>query len=206
MKKNNFFDKMFPKKYDFYSMLYNQCKTTYNGIDSMEKWIQDKKPSDYNDFFMYESEADRIRFSLEDDLMDAFITPFDRQDIYSISVEINKIIECTKSTMKTIKALNIETDTAILSMVQLLRMAAWELAEAISILESNPKQSQVKIENIRKSQNSMEEIYILGLSELFNKDAITIMKYREVYNYLKEAAMFLGYTVDIYHRICVRLI
>lgn len=206
MKKENFFDKMFPKKYDFYGMLYSQCKTTYNGIDSMEKWIQDRKESDYNDFFNYESEADRIRFRLEDDLIDAFITPFDRQDIYSISVEINKIIECTKSTLKTIKAFKIETDTTILSMVQLLRMAAWELAEAISVLESNPKQSQVKIENIRKSQNSMEEIFILGLSELFGKDAITILKYREVYNYLKEAAMFLGYTVDIYHRICVRLI
>lgn len=206
MKKYNFFDKMFPKKYNFYDMLYNQCKTTYNGINSMENWIKDKKDVDYHEFFVFEEEADKIRFKLEDDLMEAFVTPFDRQDIYSISVEIDKIIECTKSTLKTIRVLKIEPDSTILSMVHLLSQGAQELAEAIFILEKDPKQSQTKIESIRKHQRSLEEIYILGLSEIFHKDPITIMKYHEVYNYLKEAGMLLGHTVDIYHRICVRLL
>ncbi|MGE5627193.1 MAG: DUF47 domain-containing protein [Solirubrobacterales bacterium] len=205
MKKYNFFDKMFPKKYDFFSMLIQQCKITYEGINSMESWIKDKREADYNDFFMYESEADKIRFKLEEDLLEAFMTPFDRQDIYSISIEIDKVIECCKSSIKTIRVLKIEPDLAIISMVQQLCQGARELTEAISILESNPKQCQIIIENIRKYQRSLEELYILGLSELFNKDAITVLKYREVYNYLKEAASLLGRTVDIYHRICVRL-
>jgi hypothetical protein len=109
--------------------------------------------------------------------------------------------------MKTIKALSIEPDSTIIGMSSLLSQAALELTEAISILEKAPAQSQSKIESIRLSQNSMEEIYISGLTGLFtHDDAITILKYREAYNYLKEAAMFLGYTVDIYHRICVRMI
>jgi hypothetical protein len=45
------------------------------------------------------------------------------------------------------------------------------------------------------------------LAELFsNNDAITILRYREVYNYLKEAATLLGDAVDVYHRITVRMI
>ena len=71
-------------------MLNEQSKTTYNGIHALEKWIKDKTESDYNDVFLYESEADSIRFHLERDLIEAFITPFDRQDLYSISVEIDK--------------------------------------------------------------------------------------------------------------------
>lgn len=207
MKDNNILDKMFPKKYNFYSMLFQQSKDTYNGIHALEKWITDKQESDYNDVFTYKIQADKIRFQLEEDIIEAFITPFDRQDLYSISVEINKIMECSKSLLKTIKALNIKEDSTILGMTQLLSKGTLELTAAISILESNPKESQSKIESIRMSQNSMEEIYITGLAQLFTStDVIMILKYREIYNSLKEAAMFLGYTVDIYHRICVRML
>jgi uncharacterized protein Yka (UPF0111/DUF47 family) len=207
MKGSNLLDKMFPQKFDFYSMLLQQSKTTYNGIRSLEKWITDKQDADYNDVFMNKNEADKIRFQLERNITEAFITPFDRQDLYSISVEMNKIMDCSKSILKTIRALNIEVDATIISMSKLLSLGALELTEAISVLESNPAESQSKIENIRMSQNSMEEIYISGLSGLFlHNDALMILRYREVYNYLKEAAMFLGYTVDIYHRICVRMI
>ncbi|MEQ8198629.1 MAG: DUF47 family protein [Clostridiaceae bacterium] len=207
MKDNNLFDRIFPKKYDFYSMLLEQSKTNYKVIHALEKWIKDKNEADYNDVFIKKNEADKIRFKLERDLVEAFTTPFDRQDLYSISVEMNKIIDCSKSILKTIKALNIEVDPTIIAMSSLLSQGALELSEAILVLESNPSESQNKIENIRLSQNSMEEIYISGIAQLFSKnDAIVILRYREVYNYLKEAAVLLGDTVDIYHRICVRMI
>jgi len=207
MKGNSIFDKIFPRKYNFYAMLQEQSMTNYKAVHSMEKWIKDRGAADYNEIFINKDEADRVRFRLEDDLVEAFATPFDRQDIYTISVEMNKILDCCKSLVKTIKALGIEPDATIIGMSSLLSKAAYELTEAMSILEKEPAKSQSKIESIRLSQNSMEEIYISGLTGLFaHNDAITILRYREIYNYLKEAAMFLGYTVDIYHRICVRMI
>lgn len=207
MKESGVFDKIFPKKYDFYAMLYEQSMTNYKAVHSLEKWIKDRGEDDYKKVFENKDEADKVRFKLERDLVEAFATPFDRQDIYSISVEMNKIIDCCKSAVKTIKSLNLEPDVAIIGMSSLLSQAALEFTEAMSILEKEPMQSQTKIESIRLLQNSMEDMYISGLTNIFEKyDAITILKYREVYNYLKEAAMFLGYTVDIYHRICVRLI
>ncbi|MHC1719743.1 MAG: DUF47 domain-containing protein [Clostridiaceae bacterium] len=207
MRSSNIFDKIFPKKYDFYAMLYEQSMTNYKAVHSLEKWIKDREEADYNEVFINKSEADKIRFRLEGDLVEAFATPFDRQDIYSISVQMSKIIDCCKSMVKTMKALNIEPDATIIGMSSLLSQAALELTEAMSILEKEPAKSQSKIERIRLSENSIEEIYISGLAGLFaHNDAITILRYREIYNYLKEAAMFLGYTVDIYHRICVRMI
>ncbi|WP_379971344.1 DUF47 domain-containing protein [Ectobacillus sp. sgz5001026] len=207
MKESTFFDKIFPKKYNFYSMLLEQSKINYQVIHALERWIKDKDDTDSNDLFIKKSEADKIRFKLEYDLVEAFTTPFDRQDLYSISVEMSKIIDCSISVFKTIKALNIEVDSTIIGMSSLLSQGALELSEAILVLEKNPAESQTKIESIRIAQNSMEDIYISGFSELFSsKDAIAILKYREVYNFLKEAAILLGDTVDIYHRICVRMI
>ena len=188
-------------------MLQEQSKTNYQVIHALEKWVKDRDVTDYNDLFIKKNEADKIRFKLENDLVEAFTTPFDRQDLYSISVQMNKIIDCSVSILKTIKALNIEVDSTIIGMSSLLSKGSLELSEAILVLESNPTEFQSKIENIRIAQNLMEEIYISGLSDLFShNDAITILRYREVYSYLKEAAILLGGTVDIYHRICVRMI
>lgn len=207
MSESNFLDKIFPKKYNFYAMLLDQSKTNYQVILTLDRWIKDKEETDSNELFSKKNDADKIRFQLEHDLVEAFVTPFDRQDLYSISVEMNKICDCSISIYKTIKALNIEVDSTIIGMSSLLTQGAMELSEAILVLERNPAESQSRIEKIRIAQNSMEDIYISGLSELFsNKDAITILRYREVYNFLKEAAILLGDTVDIYHRICIRMI
>lgn len=207
MSERNLFDKIFPKKYNFYSMLLEQSKTNYQVIHVLDNWVKEKDEKDCNDLFIKKNEADKIRFELEHDLVEAFTTPFDRQDLYSISVEMSKIIDCTISIYKTIKALDIDVDSTIIGMLGLLSQGSLELSEAILVLESSPREFQTKIEKIRIAQNSMEDIYIAGLSELFsNKNAITILKYQEVYNFLKEAAILLGESVDIYHRICVRLI
>lgn len=207
MSDHNFLDRIFPKKYDFYSMLLNQSKSNYQIIDALERWIKDKGESASQDLPHKKKEADHIRFQLEHDLVEAFATPFDRQDLYSISVAMNKISDCTISIFKTIKALNIEADATIIGMTSLLSQAALELSDAILILEKKPDECQSKIERIRIAQQSMEDIYISGLAELFtNNDSIIILKYKEVYDVLKEAAILLGDTVDIYHRICVRMI
>lgn len=204
---SNLFNKIFPKKYNFYSMLLEQSKTNYQVIHALQRWIKDKDENDYNELFVKKNEANKIRFKLEHDLVEAFTTPFDRQDLYSISVAMNKIIDRSISVLKTIKALNIEVNSTIIGMSSLLSEGALELSEAIIVLETTPAESQSKIEKIRIAQYSMEDIYIAGLSELFsNKDAITILRYMEVYNFLKEAAILLGDTVDIYHRICIRMI
>lgn len=207
MKDRNLFNKIFPKKYDFFLLLLEQSKANYQVIHALERWIKDNDKTVENALFLKKNEADKIRFKLEHDLVEAFTTPFDRQDLYSISVEMSKIIDCSISIFKTIKTLNIEVDSTIIGMSSLLSQGALELSEAILVLESKPAEFQSKIESIRLAQNSMEDIYIAGLSELFSKkDTILILKYKEVYDFLKEAAILLGDTVDIYHRICVRMI
>lgn len=207
MSEINFFDKIFPKKYDFYSMLFNQSNINYQIINALNRWIKSKSEADSNDLINKKKEADQLRILLEHDLVEAFATPFDRQDLYSISVAMNKISNCSISIFKTIKTLSIEADSTIIEMANLLSEGSLELSDAILILEKKPEESQSKIEKIRITQQSMEDIYISGLAELFtNNDSISILKYQEVYNVFKEAAILLGETVDIYHRICVRMI
>ncbi len=88
MKKLNFIDRFFPAKYDFYAMLTEQAKTTVQGVAALESWL--KIPSSDNAATIHRltKQADNVRMRMEDCLIGAFVTPFDRQDIYSLSVEM----------------------------------------------------------------------------------------------------------------------
>ena len=55
---------------------------------------------------------------MEDNLIEAFATPFDRQDIYSLSVEMDRIVEYAKSTLTEMEAFEVVEDSIIHNMVQ----------------------------------------------------------------------------------------
>jgi hypothetical protein len=76
----------------------------------------------------------------------------------------------------------------------------------ISILDNKPIESQTRILEIRKAHAEMEKYYRKGMSELFQTaNAMEALKHHEIYSQLQDAASFLGSTVDIFHRIVVRI-
>ena len=207
MGKNNFFDRIFPAKYDFYGMLSSQSKITAQGVEALRNWLENESQDDYKKLFDSTAEADKIRFALEDKLIEAFATPFDRQDIYSISVEMDRIIEFAKWAIESMEGFQIKPDTVLIKMTQMLYEGVYEFSEAVLLLENKPKESQSRIEKIRKAQVAVEHHYREGMIALYKStDAMNALRYREVYHYIKDAAMYLGYTVDVFHKIVVRVV
>jgi uncharacterized protein Yka (UPF0111/DUF47 family) len=206
MAKNNFWERLFPVKRDFYKMLSEQAKATSSGVSRLGSWLTSRSKEDYQFVFAETDRADAIRFDMERNLMEAFVTPFDRQDIYSLSVDMDRIIEYGKSTLEEMESFEVTADAVILRMVEQLCKGTEGLAKAIALLKEDPAKSQVYIENIRKVQLTVETDYRAGMVELFNKaDVMHAMKYREVYHHIKDAAVQLGYTTDVLHRIVVRI-
>ena len=75
------------------------------------------------------------------------------------------------------------------------------------MLATEPSKSQELINSIRLSQSGIEDMHILGLKSLYEKtDLLEVVRYQEVYSTLLMASMSLDETVDVYHRICVRLV
>jgi len=207
MAKHNFWDDLFPVQRDFYKMISDQAKATTNGVRKLHSWIQSRSEEDYILLFSQADEVDQIRFNMEDNLIEAFATPFDRQDIYSLSIEMARIVEYTKSTLQEMEAFGVFADPVIINMVQELHRGTDKLAEAIERLKDDPLQSKKQIIEIRKAQLAIQEQYREGMVELFHgSDVIYTMKYREVYHHIKDAAVHLGYTTDVLHKIVVRVI
>jgi len=206
MKQLNFWDRLFPAKYDFPAMIVDQAKATADGITALKYWLATPGPDNAHRLRTLTREADNIRMGMETCLIEAFVTPFDRQDIYSLSVEMDRIIESATSLMELMIAYEVPADDVVCGMVLHLEEGAVKLHVAVNLLIAAPLEAEKNIADIRRCQAAVEADYRHGSAALFKTgDIIQMAKYREIYHSMLEAAVHLGYTVDIFHKIVVRI-
>jgi len=207
MDKRNIIDRLFPAKYDFYEMLYMQAEINAFGVDMLHKWLKSGSDEEKQKLLLHVKDADDARMSMESKLIEAFTTPFDRVDIYSISITMDKIIKYTKSALLSMETFEVAPDDTITFMVEKLKEGIDVLLESINILKNNPIKSQENIIKMRATHTEVEQLYRDGMSVVFKKsDPMSAIKYREVYHQIKDASLNLEDTVNIFNRIVVRLI
>jgi len=157
--KNNFLDGLFPPKYNFYAMLREQAEITARGVKTLLAWLGDFSPESYDLLRDLALQADNVRMDMEEKLIEAFTTPFDRRDIYYISVQMDRIIEYGRYALQSVIEFAVIPDETIIKMVNELNMGMFELAQAVDLLEEKPGLVQKKIEKIRKAKNAIDNIY-----------------------------------------------
>jgi len=206
MAKQKFIDRLFPVKYNFYKMLSDQARMNLSGVDAMHKWLAGASGAEEQRLIQSVKDADVIRMDLEKNLIQAFSTPFDRGDIYSISVGMDKVIEYVQSTLLSMEAYDVPANNVITRMVENLRKGVAIFAEAIELLEREPLEAEMKIAGIRETHNVIEQLYRDGMTDEFkSNDPIDVAKHREVYHHIKDASANQEDAVNILHRIVVRL-
>ena len=207
MAKSNFWERLFPVKRDFYKMIGDQAEASKNVVGYLSRWLSSRSEEDYQQVLNQADIADQCRFAMEDNLIEAFATPFDRQDIYSLSIEMDRFIEYAKSTLLEMEAFEMVEDSIIQNMVQQLKTGTDQLVEAIHLLKLEPLKAQIQIGKIRRAQINIEDEYRAGMVTLFNRsDLMQALKYSEVYHHIKDAEVYLGYTADVLHKIIVRVV
>jgi hypothetical protein len=198
------FGKLFPPKYDFHQMLIDQAIEMTAGTKALHDWLKAGILSEPNEIVKKEKSVDDMRHSMEELLMVAFSTPFDRREIYSISHQMGQILDFAVSTYLEMRAFGVHTDDAMLSMASSLHRGTDLFVDAIRSVTSDPACAEKLIRDIRKSEHEIENIYIEAMAEAFKRaDAPEAMKKREIYHHLKDAGRSLSATVDILHRIVV---
>lgn len=206
MDKRNIIDRLFPVKYHFYEMLDRQAQINGLGVNALYNWLSSGSEAESEALIQYVKETDEVRMGLEKNLVEAFTTPFDRGDIYSISVGMDRIMEYAKSTLLSMKTFDVKPNNIIVSMVGKLKEGVDIFSESIKGLKSNPTKSEHGIAKMRDTHVVIEQLYRDGMTIVFeSNDPMYALKQREVYHHIKDASTTLEDTVDILHRIVVRL-
>ncbi|HON82388.1 MAG TPA: DUF47 family protein [Methanoregulaceae archaeon] len=203
-KRKGLFNAIFPAEYDFEGMLAHQAERTFLGVRIFVAWLEKTPLSEPATLRQIEGEVDELRYRLEENLLDAFSTPFDRQDIYSLSRQMDYILNFSRETATEMFSFGVEPDEYIRKMAAELLAGTEKVCKAIRIMSSDRIQVEQMIREARKSMRAIEADYIAGMQVLFNAgDPMIALRKREVYHHLRDAGRALRQTVDILHKAVV---
>jgi uncharacterized protein Yka (UPF0111/DUF47 family) len=205
-KKMSIFSSIFPREYDFLGMLAAQSERTVAGVQALVDWLNQDPLSIPQELELLENEVDHMRHDMEDKLVNSFSTPFDRQDIYSISRQMDYILNFSKDTAKEMYAFGVRPDKPIIDMANKLLSGTVCIAGGVKVLNSDKSAVEEEIRHARDAINAIEEMYIYAMAELLKTDdAMHAIRTREIYHHLRDAGRAMRDTLDILHNAVIDL-
>jgi predicted phosphate transport protein (TIGR00153 family) len=174
---------------NFYKMLSLQASKTLEGIEALETYAENQNEENSSRVKEIEGQADELRKTLIKALQQTFATPMDREDIYALSRAIDEIVDYANSTVDEMEVYEVTADEHLRQMVDILRKAGREISEAMGILETHPRIAMEHAVKTKFYENAMEKAYHTALADLFKKkDTVYMLKMREIYRHLSNAA------------------
>lgn len=200
------FASLFPREHDFYAMLGEQADRTVAGVRLFAAWLEIRPAANPVPLEEIEVEVDQMRHAMEEKLIGSFSTPFDRQDIYSISRQMDYILNYSKETAKEMYAFNVPADPYIRAMTGYLLSGTECIARGVRALEADKTRVEGEIRHARESYNALEDRYILGMAVLLKtNDPMQAIRTREIYHHLRDAGRAMRDTLDILHNAVIDL-
>ena len=177
----------------FLKLIHDQASITLEGMEALKTYLATQDAAATKLLETKEKEADEVRRILIDELNKTFITPFDREDIFSLSRTIEDVLDYAYSTESEMEILKVKPTPYMQRMASLLRDAAYELSMAVNNLEEHPGVSNDHAQRAKALENRVEGVYREALADLFSgaediKHVVKMLKLREVYRHLSNAA------------------
>jgi len=177
----------------FYNLIQQQAEITYEGMRFLEKYLEAQEPELAERLSRKEKEADEIRRILIDELNRTFVTPFDREDIFSLSRSIDDVLDYAYTTVSEMVVLNVKPTNFMQRIASLLKDAAYEILLAVQRLNKHPNVAIDHAQRAKALENRVEAVYREAIADLFSgpedvHHIVEMLKNRELYRHLSNAA------------------
>jgi uncharacterized protein len=98
------------KQNRFLELIIQQAEFAVQGMEALKQYVKEPDSALAERVSQLETEADEVRRILIDELNHTFVTPFDREDIFSLSLTIDDILDYAESTVDEMVMLKVETN------------------------------------------------------------------------------------------------
>jgi uncharacterized protein len=186
-----------PENPDLLAMLRNQAEITGEAMDALVAWSNGDTAaaSTVRDC---EHRADDAKRELWRTLRDAFSPPLDAEDLYTLSADLDEVLNAAKDLVREMEVMDMEPDAPTHEMVRLLAGAVSHLADAFLCLRTEDDATQYADAAI-KSQRRVERTYRSAMSALLHdSDLREVMGRREAYRRLSRIG-------DLVHTVAERV-
>ena len=133
-----------------------------------------------------EQEGDVVTREVSIVLDKTFITPFDREDIFELSNEIDNVIDSIDALTKRMRLYKLtEPDKILKQFAELIEESAITLSHAIKYLDNAKNYSKVQIScsEVNRVENLGDQLRDTAISDLLDNhtDPIYVIKWKEIY-------------------------
>ncbi|SNQ59340.1 DUF47 domain-containing protein [Candidatus Methanoperedens nitratireducens] len=182
-----------PQDKHFFNMLENESQNVLDGstafLDLLNNYESIKeKQQKIKDI---EHQGDDFVHEIFEELNKTFITPIDHEDISKLASAFDDVLDYIDGTATRLVLYDIQKpEENMLKLAEVLLKQATELNQALSGLRNikNPKEIERRCIEVNRLENIADDLYKTSVADLFKrKDAIEIMKLKEVYERLEFA-------------------
>ncbi len=176
-----------PETPDVLGTLATQADVTVRGLTAFAAWAggaADQGPV----VRTTEHEADGIRRTLQAQLRQAFSTPIDQEDLYSLSELLDDVLNAAKNIVREAEVLAIEPDEWAAELAADLVEGMSHIRAAFAMLTGKNDVATTEADGALAAERRMEKVYRRAMQELLsNEDLRQVVARRELYRRLLEA-------------------
>lgn len=170
-----------PESPDLIGMLELQLAVTTDGIDALVEWARGDE-SKAEVIRALEHRGDEHKRALEAALTTAFTTPLEPQDLYTLSRNIDWILNFAKDLVRESEVMACPPDPPLAEMCVALAEAVHLVAEAVGLLGSDSEAATEKANEALRAQRQIERVYRDAMASLVGvEDLREVMSRRELY-------------------------
>jgi len=136
-----------------------------------------------------ESECDSLTHNIIQRLNRTFVTPIDREDIHTLAKSLDDVMDAIDAAAAVTRRYRMASlRYGARELASLTWQSTMQVKVAVEALEKRKEVAQVAME-VNRLENAADDIHDEALRRLFDeeKDAITIIKWKEVLDLLEEA-------------------
>ncbi|RME44304.1 MAG: DUF47 family protein [Chloroflexi bacterium] len=194
----------------FIYLLRKQAEHLQQGTHALKRYLEDGSDEAASIVEQSEKEGDELRRVLIDELHKTFVTPFDREDIFKLSLYLDDVLDYAYTTIEEMRVLNVRPDDYLVKMAHRLSEAGDELLLAMERLEKNPMVALDHARRTKHRENQVERIYRDAVADLFSgpEDVHHIMEMlrkREVYRHISNAADQADQAANVIGQVIVKM-
>ncbi|HRZ80290.1 MAG TPA: DUF47 family protein [bacterium] len=205
--KFNIFDLLLPRETKFFDYFEQQVETLISGSQAFRRMVSDlDKLQEFEiktriaEIKDIETKGDVIEHQIIDALHQSFITPFDREDIHLMAVNIDRALDIINSSAQKIDMYGIrKVHPNIVNFADIIMEMSLELQKLMRQFKDKQKVEDM-ISKLHTLENKADFLFRISLADLFNSgtDAVEIIKFKEIYEHLEDLTDcidFIGKTV-----------
>ncbi len=183
---------LLPKEDEYFSLFIKMSEQIEAAAKLLRQMLNADK-SDYEKFTKsikdVEHACDQITHSVTTKLNKSFITPFDREDIYTLAVALDDVCDYIDAGARAIVMYDFnEINDHVKELARVIEELGSEVTAAVKLL-NNPKYINHHFVEVHRLENEADEIYFKAVEQLFKNgsDPMEVIKLKELYEILENA-------------------